>query len=505
MKKIKLILVGILIIVLLMPTTTLAAEQPETLADAVTEIKQMFKEGKTSWEIADRTVKIADKQILNKNSLERMSIWNHWSPFQDSEEDKNFNDWVDNNGGGDASYDKSAEWVWESGYGQCNENANLVYYILKTAGAENVRIFAQQDHAFVVWGMDVEADPNKKESWTNDVIALDSWEGFALRGEKAFNSWDFCARGRVIVADATYMKDNTVQPRCGFSQSECCKTIAPCRDTERLACFNGICVLCGITGAPCCNGATECYFSNNVCEDEKCVKEEESVLFLPTNCPVPSGANHKVSTLSEFWYMGAKVDRREIVGPYQAWYDIEQTQKKSFICYDDEHKKQGVAKNWYEDGTLSAEWNYKDGQKDGICKNWCEDGKLSWKCNYKDGEINGICKTWTWYEDGTLKSDSTGNYNDDGSMQESIRGWFEDGTPSFENNYKDNEFHGIQKNWYTNGESKECIYENGNKVGECEYTTPQIGFLVWARSLIDGAVVGTLIVCSLTEFWARCL
>ena len=49
----------------------------------------------------------------------------------------------------------------------------------------------------------------------------------------------------------------------------------------------------------------------------------------------------------------------------------------------------GIVRDWYENGQLKFEWNYKDGKEDGLHRGWWEDGKLFKEINYKDGvQIN---------------------------------------------------------------------------------------------------------------------
>ena len=89
----------------------------------------------------------------------------------------------------------------------------------------------------------------------------------------------------------------------------------------------------------------------------------------------------------------------------------------------------GFVREWYEDGQLKSECNYKDGKRDGAEKGWYEDGQLKYECNYKDGKRDGAEKGW--YEDGQLKSEC--NYKD--GKWDLWKGWNEDGQLQF--NYKD--------------------------------------------------------------------
>lgn len=69
--------------------------------------------------------------------------------------------------------------AWEAGVGQCEENANIVYGILKAAGVkENIRLIEVNGaHIFPVWGMADGANPNRPETWGPDALVVDSWYG----------------------------------------------------------------------------------------------------------------------------------------------------------------------------------------------------------------------------------------------------------------------------------------------------------------------------------------
>jgi len=328
MDKIRSILVAVTIILLIFPSLASAysydefeverdiKNQPKTLDDAVDEIKQLINEGKSRWYIAARVTTIADIQIDNVNDFERMlQSWKHWVPFflaGESDEDRNFKNWRDERGGADEQYDDQANWAWDNKIGQCSENSCLVYYLLKKAGAKNIRIFGQKDpeHAFVVWGMDEEAEPNDPSSWTNEVIVPDGWQHKVLRGSKAFQN-EYCGNGGKGVKDNTHFKDHSVPHRCGYKSipsphiwHPCCKKApyAPCRGNPKLACIDGYCVHCGDKGYPCCEGDM-CNTDTLECKEGKCVeksKEEEEEEVLP-DCPPCEGHGLTLDAENSSW------------------------------------------------------------------------------------------------------------------------------------------------------------------------------------------------------------
>ena len=54
--------------------------------------------------------------------------------------------------------------------------------------------------------------------------------------------------------------------------------------------------------------------------------------------------------------------------------------------------KNGIYKEWHDDGRQSKICNYKDGELHGEYKQWNYNGLLIINCNFKDGLLNGECK-----------------------------------------------------------------------------------------------------------------
>lgn len=313
MKQLISILIGIIVVLSLYPAPSGAADtqdeyeisflelhilkRPVTLQDAVDEIERMIEQEKPRWEIAKRAAIIADGRISNINPVDcEHLLLNPLFPVLLCMKDKSFGEWRDKQGGADKQYDDQANWAWDNKIGQCSENSCLVYYLLKKAGAKNIRIFGQKDpdHAFVVWGMDEEAEPNDPSSWTNEVIVPDGWQHKVLRGSKAFQN-EYCGNGGKGVEDNTPFKDHSVPHRCGYKSipsvhiwHPCCKKApyAPCRGNPKLACIDGYCVRCGDKGYPCCEGDM-CDTDTLECKEgkcvEKCEEEEEEEVF--PDCP----------------------------------------------------------------------------------------------------------------------------------------------------------------------------------------------------------------------------
>ena len=60
----------------------------------------------------------------------------------------------------------------------------------------------------------------------------------------------------------------------------------------------------------------------------------------------------------------------------------------------------GKVTSYYKNGQIKLEGNIKDGESDGKATSYYENGKIEKEGNYKDGEKDG---KWTWYnEDGSI-------------------------------------------------------------------------------------------------------
>ena len=60
--------------------------------------------------------------------------------------------------------------------------------------------------------------------------------------------------------------------------------------------------------------------------------------------------------------------------------------------------------DYYENGQIKIEANYKDEKKDGKWTSWYENGQIKLERNYKDDHIDG---KWTeWDENGQIKSEA---------------------------------------------------------------------------------------------------
>ena len=105
---------------------------------------------------------------------------------------------------------------------------------------------------------------------------------------------------------------------------------------------------------------------------------------------------------------------------------------------------------YYENGQIRNERNYKDGEKDGKQTYYYENGQIEEEGNYKDGELDG--KWILYYENGQIKSE--GNYKD----WKEVGKWtsyYENGQIFGEGNYKDGKRDGKWTTYNEDGSIKE--------------------------------------------------
>ena len=85
----------------------------------------------------------------------------------------------------------------------------------------------------------------------------------------------------------------------------------------------------------------------------------------------------------------------------------------------------GSVKDYYENGQLKAELNYKNGKLDGLEKEYHQNGQLYIEENYKDGKLEG--ESTNYDENGNLTSKAI--FKDD-EMVEKLFGDAEEDAPS---------------------------------------------------------------------------
>ena len=102
------------------------------------------------------------------------------------------------------------------------------------------------------------------------------------------------------------------------------------------------------------------------------------------------------------WYkngqlqLEAQYKNGESEGLYRYWHENGQLNAE----YQNKNgKPEGLYRHWHKNGQLSQEGQYKNGEKQGIYRSWNENGQLTQEGQYKNGEKQGL---WVWEENGRL-------------------------------------------------------------------------------------------------------
>ena len=90
----------------------------------------------------------------------------------------------------------------------------------------------------------------------------------------------------------------------------------------------------------------------------------------------------------------------------------------------------GVATISYKDGLLSSSRTYKDGEKNGLWREWYENGQIEYEDYFQNGLEHG--ESQGWYEDGQKEYEWNFKNGLDHGLQ---RGWDEKGQLEYESNY----------------------------------------------------------------------
>jgi len=117
-----------------------------------------------------------------------------------------------------------------------------------------------------------------------------------------------------------------------------------------------------------------------------------------------------------------------------------------------------------EDGKVRTWCNFKDGKRDGLYRQWHDNGQLEDEGNYKGGGRDGIWRVWYW--NGQQLNESN---NKDGKKDGLMRVWMINGQLKREHNYKDGKLDGLVREWHDNGLLEyEGQFKEGKKDGRCK-------------------------------------
>ncbi len=176
----------------------------------IEKVKDMNANQAPKNEIASWMAKVIDYRITNMNSPERVLDSRNtfsgegeeiWQPY----EDRNVKD-----------NETIAKWAWSNSMGCCQENANIVYYILKQAGVpKDFRVLDAgypSKHQFTVWGLAPGADIGNPDTWGPNAIVIDPWLGKTADSDGVKNGYYYLnGDPTIILSDVTRTFDNDAE------------------------------------------------------------------------------------------------------------------------------------------------------------------------------------------------------------------------------------------------------------------------------------------------------
>ena len=77
-----------------------------------------------------------------------------------------------------------------------------------------------------------------------------------------------------------------------------------------------------------------------------------------------------------------------------SWDDVTIPNDTMAFFKNDMKPVTGIVREWYENGQLRFEYNFKDGEWDGLQREWYKNGQLRFEYPYKDGEWDGLQRAW---------------------------------------------------------------------------------------------------------------
>ena len=110
------------------------------------------------------------------------------------------------------------------------------------------------------------------------------------------------------------------------------------------------------------------------------------------------------------------------VGPNISYYDEEGKKMRSRVCYNRYSELDGEATQWFENGKMKKQSEYKNGKLHGTLSEWYKNGQKKYEQHFKDGKKDG-----------------------------SFTRWFDDGHKHYVEQYKNGKLDGLSNYW---GESK---------------------------------------------------
>ena len=178
----RLIAVGIIVVAL--PAARADEADPSTIDEVAVVVQRMKADGASNRKLAEYVTGVVDRRIVNGNGIVEGTLYRMTKDGQKADErfakERNSLRAIPGR-----EYESIAKWSWFLGYGNCAENAVIVYYIFKTAGIP-ARTFecAGGGHAYTAIGLADGFDPTDLTTWGPDAYIADSWLGRTVTPEQ---------------------------------------------------------------------------------------------------------------------------------------------------------------------------------------------------------------------------------------------------------------------------------------------------------------------------------
>ena len=151
--------------------------------------------------------------------------------------------------------------------------------------------------------------------------------------------------------------------------------------------------------------------------------------------------------------------------------------QKSFEGYiktiNDKNVRDGITKNYYENGQMELQVTFKDGIMVGKYEFWFDDGTKNWEYYYNDDGTRDSTKLTTrWYANGQKWYEAyIMTINGEAKSRGEYTGWYENGNIQYKGNYLSNgKWEGKDFNWYEDGQKQsETTYKNGELISSKEW------------------------------------
>jgi antitoxin component YwqK of YwqJK toxin-antitoxin module len=146
-------------------------------------------------------------------------------------------------------------------------------------------------------------------------------------------------------------------------------------------------------------------------------------------------------------------------GEWTYYFDNGQVNRKAKF---DDGQPDGPREVYRADGTLAAKRDFHDGKRNGEWIAYDKTGKQPLREeHYVDGKRDGMWKIW--YPNGQLKQQVSLK---EGKRQGKSAEWAEDGKPRAELNFVDGKLHGTATRWFPDGRKVVQQYDEGRLVSQ---------------------------------------